>query len=125
MTTLTTKSIKDYLHLYLNEVDVIISTVSDEFKTHFGHAPGHKTQLGPMLFAVILEGHVTVKPILRNLSGMTEEEMKELGINSIDELRGNTGQIIVLAKDIPYLLSKGFDLFNLIPEGLAIDKSKL
>jgi hypothetical protein len=69
------KEIKDFLPYYLNVADVIIDSVTDQFKTHFGHAPGHKTQLGPMLYAIVLEGHIVVKPILRKLNSMTEEEL--------------------------------------------------
>lgn len=36
-----------------------------------------------------------------------------------------TGDFTKVCQLVPYLLSKGFDLFNLIPEGLAIDKTKL
>lgn len=125
------KEIKDYLHLYLNSVDVIIDTVRDDFKAHFGHAPGHKTQLGPMLYAVILEGGVTVKPILRDLSDMTEEE--KLHLYGMGFTHNSKGLQIEHPQKWPtfkplqflYLLSKGFDLFGLIPAGLAINAKDL
>lgn len=85
-----------------------------------------------------------IKPILRPLSHITEEEL--IGLNqiiqpeleikpgdlteAIDQLR-NKGIKIIDFSDIPapvvfettaYLLSCGFDLFNWIEQGLAISK---
>lgn len=130
--------LKDVLHLYLNSVDVIIETVSEQFKPHFGHAPGHKTQLGPMLYAVILEGGCTVKPILRKLDSMTEEEANEIW-RAIDGRWDVTNPKAVFTTSAHEnftsppewfevtrrLLSKSFDLFNLINSQQAIDFATL
>jgi len=91
-----------------------------------------------------------VKPILRPLSDMTEEEAKEV-VNrqfkswSIPIYEGHSSLCIDVKFQIDvgnkfnhtqidydrispdafhYLLKQGFDLFNLIPAGLAVDKTK-
>lgn len=92
------------------------------------------------------------KPILRPLSSMTEEEAKELlriryarngwaepiyerhSSICIDfkfassDGKFNQTQLdwdMLDAASVAYLISKGFDLFNLIPEGKAIDATSL
>lgn len=119
------KDIKDYLHLYL----------------------GCKVEIGATLPGMLLgvegntafvkhftEGRICmalkqVKPILRPLSDMTEEEGVEAEVawkegSNYGETIGQ-GLNCAYAYRLKYLLSKGFDLFNLIPKGLAIDKSSL
>lgn len=110
-------NIKDYLHLYLganydagNGIDVInINTLAylNEFPSAWER----------------------IKPILRQLSDMTEEEHKEhesLQTNYGEVGCGCIGTLIVdNGKSIVYLLSKHFDLFGLIEAGLAIDKTKI
>lgn len=138
------KDIKDYLHYYLGcEVEC-------------PHGKG-------MLISVSNYDHITVtgdgdkyykpkevKPILRPLSDMTEEEGREYaqhyGIKghhpvTITEENGYV-KVSIGYKDhmaslfplsphgqkpesLHYLLSKHFDLFGLIESNLAIDKSKL
>jgi len=89
-----------------------------------------------------------VKPILRPLSSMTEEEARELfptGTDTIAEYKktpigwaitysidaGEEGTYVnthdlqwneLSPRQFSLLLSRGFDLFNLIPEGLAVEK---
>lgn len=64
-----------------------------------------------------------VKPILRPLSRMTEEECNEY--NNLSEtmysLNKIQDQMMTEAKTTKYLLSKHFDLFDLIHFGLAIE----
>lgn len=117
------QDIKDFLHLYLNSVDVIIESVSDEYKSHFGHAPGHKTQLGPMLWMIVFEGHVKIKPILRKLSDMTEEERLKYGWTIEDTDEGI--KVNWPFESFRLLCKDGWDLFGLIPAGLAIDKTSI
>lgn len=64
-----------------------------------------------------------IKLILRPLSDMTEEERHVLSMQGM--LPGEWREDIENALRTKYLLSKGFDLFNLIPEGLAIDRTTL
>jgi hypothetical protein len=95
-----------------------------------------------------------VKPILRKLDSLTDEEIKELiGWEKMCDMyvccsyeRGNFGIVVNYGidtdhgvamqshnisfhafspKEWMYLLSKGFDLFFLIKDGLAIDASTL
>jgi len=66
-------------------------------------------------------GSERFKLLLRPLSDMTEKEKQialHIGLSESDTWIGG-------AKRTDYLLKQGFDLFNLIPEGLAIDKTKL
>lgn len=130
------KKIEDYLHLYLGcEVKV----------------PGAIAQLTAGLLADWDFLHHGIKPILRSLIDMTEEEareyaflyMKRLGRDvpvkvsiendAVKVTVGNENHCAVLwpegsygqkPESLRYLLSKHFDLFNLIPEGLALDKTK-
>lgn len=66
-----------------------------------------------------------VKPLLRPLSDMTEEEY-DLWDNGIDGglVQGTTDMIEQEAKKTLYLLKREFDLFGWIEAGLAIDKTK-
>jgi hypothetical protein len=64
-----------------------------------------------------------IKPILRPLSDMTEEEREQLNDIELGESSWPT-VAIALAPCFKYLLSKHFDLFGLIESGLAIDKTK-
>jgi hypothetical protein len=61
-----------------------------------------------------------IKPILRPLSSLTNEERTERGKAIIQY-----GKEFIDAEYHRWMLSKGFDIFNLIPEGLAIDKTTL
>lgn len=63
--------------------------------------------------------------VLRKLDSMTEEDCRELRIDSPRDLEGNLGNLILTQNDFAYLLSKGYDLFQLIEKGLAIDSSSL
>lgn len=68
-----------------------------------------------------------IKLILRSLSDMTEEElhfinMSKLELNHAISQKTNAS---FYTTEFIYFLSKGFDLFNLIEEGLAIDKTTL
>ena len=72
-----------------------------------------------------------IKPYLRSMSSMTEEECKELGelpatINNISETFPNTPYYIEVAKveQINWLLERHFDFCGLIEKGLAIEVTK-
>lgn len=70
-----------------------------------------------------------IKLLLRPLSSMTEEEMEEFGvlIQHRELCRMDSGWKLFKGtpENFRWLLSKGFDLFNLIQEGHAIDISTL
>lgn len=66
-------------------------------------------------------GIALYKPILRSLSDMSEEESekwRQISLLIPDPIECD-------AERTRYLLSKYFDLFNLIESGLAIDKNSL
>lgn len=143
-----TRNIRDFIHLYLGcecityggKIPVsligIVKMQSGELKAFVGHE--HNT------YYVSLDMPEYCRPILRLLSDMTEEEAKEFlridgitaGFMSVNAfgIRHNhtTWEFNPHGEGMPanpnqfaFLLSKGFDLFNLIPDGLAIDKTKL
>lgn len=62
-----------------------------------------------------------IKPILRPLSSMTEEE--QFKFNNINSLADNKEQCE--ANNTAWLLKQGFDLFNLISTSQVINKSSI
>lgn len=73
----------------------------------------------------------TIKPYLRPMSSMTDEESKKLSelpttINNIGVTFPNPPYYIevVKVKQIRWLLEKHFDFMGLIPKGLAIEVTK-
>jgi hypothetical protein len=118
------KSIKDYLHLYLgckvydtkaepNDCISTMTTVSNE-----GYIIDNFANDLPV---------EDIKPILRPLSDMTDDDFKYCGqwgfgaINLEHKLLHKTFS----PEATVYLLSKHFDLFQLIEAGLAIDATTL
>jgi hypothetical protein len=75
--------------------------------------------------------HDVKQLILRPLSSMTEEEQDHVWQaeepNSILQMENGTKvrKVVLAPERTAYLLSKGFDLFNLIPEGLAVNAETL
>jgi hypothetical protein len=141
------KKIQDFLHLYLGcdaQVAVIVpgqelSWEPDKLNIRWLHGSLNKL--------------VEVKPILRPLSDMTVEEAIELaklsewedhfnevetkrtryddivvtwqGSNEGREEFNATGNVFYCSDQFQWLLSNHFDLFHLIEDGLALDKSTL
>lgn len=128
------KKIEDYLHLYLGcdiqyqwHEDIITTNLSARFISEC---------VGSLACS-------NIKPLLRPLSSMTEEEYAQCAMivfqkDGIKNIKTSAilGEGIIRYGIKPdsvigcfeltkYLLSKHFDLFNLIPDGLAIDKSKI
>jgi len=68
-----------------------------------------------------------LKPILRALEDISEEECNEYNRikNMVHSVNKMQDQIRTDAHATQYLLSKGLDLFGLITQGLAIDKAKI
>lgn len=164
-----TRNIKDFLHLYLGcEVE------NYPYKKYEGIETQPKRMIGLLVgvigeyahiqnkdvfgkdWDIIKEPIADVKPLLRPLSSMTEEEAIELvklsewesygdhpHIRNYKTYKNNFDHLVVSwgeglrEKNIPenkkvfapnefqFLLSKHFDLFNLIESGLAIDKTKI
>lgn len=116
------KNIKDYLHLYLGQqcrcfnhadsegwIETISCSIIIDYEDEDSEIEG-------------------IVPILRPLSDMTEEEMKSVGHMPHVPLHKDDLKYAIIRNSWPpeqtrYLLSRGFDLFNLIESGLAIKKS--
>lgn len=142
------KELKDYLHLYLG--CEIIGTYRDASGSK-GYLTGITNGGCDCEIQFILEDGINVeeepyindiaqvKPILRPLSDMTEDEENEiegeygsygLGEKHLCNALKNHDLRYVKKLDeafglIHYLLSKSFDIFGLIEAGLAIDASTL
>lgn len=117
--------IKDYLHLYI----------------------GQKLQRGGTVTHALLDAceksafdaYADIKPILRKLSDMTEEECDKYGIAYLngeytkdcfeaDATYGTTFKVYgikSLSERVIQMCKDGWDVFGLIPAGLAIDKTSL
>jgi hypothetical protein len=140
------KELQDYLHLYLgcecrceynyNHTD-ILTRIDNKF-----HGDHGACQLNSETWYAVS----MVKPILRPLSDMTDEEAvivwdtihpdggnrKQLTDNDIIRQGKSLVYSACYMTQIPvtfeltrFLLSRHFDLFGLIPAGLAIDKTTL
>lgn len=81
----------------------------------------------------LYESKADVKPILRPLSDMTKKEMEECGnmvYDFSDEPKLNRWRwedfdLLLCSVQFLWLLKNGFDLFDLIPSGQAIDKTTI
>jgi hypothetical protein len=140
------KNIKDYLHLYLG-CKGIVKTVAE-----FGTKLVAWTDSNDLRDGVTLEDayRYDFKPILRPLSGITEQELRDfIKITTPPEYIDKTtdadfkeafeeikeqGIELLNFEDVPpktafevtrWLLSKHFDLFGLIESGLAINSTTL
>lgn len=146
------KKIEDYLHLYFGCLCKIEGYVGDNL-FHFDGLVSLENGIKALVYAdngqEYYEPHL-VKPILRPLNDMTDDEVsvcwdklgwnKGAGNNSVNrrellfnELNDDPSPpqkhydgigFISMLVILPYLLSQGFDLFGLIDAGLAIDKSR-
>jgi hypothetical protein len=122
------RDIKEYIHHYLG-CECIISDLPKRMILE-----GGRTKIGGYLLDC--KDECTIKPILRKLSSMTEEEFKEFknicdaDFSKMTVIESMTkGEVVTRlchsAFAQSYLLSKHFDLFDLISSGLAIDKDEL
>jgi len=142
-----TKDIKDYLHLYLG-CEVLGEYADDEARK--GYLTGVTNGAAECEIQFFLEDgfnvseypewndSAKVKILLTPLSEMTKEDFRatffDKELAAIDDAYSfekqflncpKSGDVAMYARDFLYLLLKGFDLFNLIPEGLAIDKTNV
>ncbi len=126
------KELKDYLHFYLGCEFVYNSNPQKRYILDI-------TELS------IVQNSWNIKPILRSLSDMTEEESKDFQIiaqlekedlscieykpnlfsNELELGTAHLTNVFQWANGVQYLLSKHFDLFNLIESDLAIDAKTL
>lgn len=121
------KDIKDYLHLYFySEIEITEVFISVGYKVGQRFVPS-----GGELALAIRENPVfACKPILRPLSSMTEEEAKEIGWwddwdNRIAYAKDFKEDWMFSSSNMLWLLKNSFDLFNLIPERLAVNAETL
>lgn len=154
------RELKDYLHLYLGcECESAFVGKNQRFVGITKTRPAENAQyIDSAMVQFIINGRFEtrpcsprlIKPILRPLSDMTEEEFRQLvasdGVSEGDYLSGiwyGDKQLTITynsygnksykhyesdalpTKIIPFLLSKHFDLFGLIEAGLAIDSTTL
>lgn len=124
------KEIKDYLHLYLGcECEITQPTVH-KFADGFEYTYSGVVKLSAEILWAFQTVLYRLKPILRPLSDMTEEELQECGNMIYDfsddpELNNHKWQDfeICAVEQFYWLLKKHFDLFGLIESGLAVDKT--
>lgn len=129
------RRISDYLHLYLGCNVVVENNIQGDMQTS-----DKRALAGPYkLIAVEIIGHTRhvrldgyilkpseiVKPLLRPLSDITEEEATESGWMGLFTLKNFAEHKRYRPDSFPFLLSKCFDLLELIEAGLAIDVTKM
>jgi len=121
---------KDVAHLY-KKVDILICEPGVEPVSHY--LEGVDWHLDKAIAERVSYPFEWVKPILSRLEDMTEEDRKTAYSfsNDVEHIIGwctmptFEGFLLQDAKAISYLLSKGYDLFNLIPSGEAIDRKTI
>ena len=123
------KDIKDYLHLYLG-CECKMTKPGYHAVHELGLSADTSFALNGKLLKYFIEPttKAELKPFLRPLSDMTEDEemeAKTLHFNLSEKDAHSTTRIEVMAGMTHWYLSKGFDLFGLIDAGLAINKTKL
>lgn len=111
------KEIKDYIHLYLGCEVMVESDNSDSYKDVIEAIVVEESVNLKKTSDYYFEGYndFEIKLLLRPLSDMTDEEA-DITHGILNDYHTHEAT--------RFLLSKHFDLFNLIPEGLAIDKTK-
>lgn len=139
------KDIKDYLHLYVGcEVSREHSESRSKKFIEHGRLVGvsaSEVEVGETVAVIdagldhFHEWYVSeTKPLLRPLSDMKEEEAAHIDRMARRQKDGQvtpantkfvTGIRTETAEALVYLLSKSFDLFGLIEDGLAIDKTQI
>ena len=129
------KRIEDYLNLYLG-----CNIMVEQLKNN-GNNTANKTVLaGPYKLVAVsisgnnrliqLDGYTpvatdTIKPVLRPLSDMTEEEAIDFGWMRLFTLEHFIDKKLYKPESFAHLLARQFDLLNLIEEGLAMDATKM
>lgn len=113
------KDNKNYLHLYMKCRGTFTRKSYKYVYTHY--CSGEWALSGSLYHEIMVMGH-EFKPHLSRLSDMSEEEAIELDWTFPFQTSPAILINNLVPKEFVYLLSKGFDLFNLIESGLAIDK---
>lgn len=128
------KRIEDYLHLYLG-----CSVMVEQLKNKSNNTTKILLSGPYKLIAVDLSDNNrviklddytpvatdTIKPVLRPLSNMTEDEAIEFGWMRLFTLEHFIEKKMYNPDAFAHLLARHFDLLNLIEEGLAVDATKM
>jgi hypothetical protein len=103
--------IEDYLHFYLGRNTNKGLLVGISMTSYYIDVNGE---------TIAIDKHESIKPILRTMRSLTADEIEQLHLKglSIGQRKGFS----FTPEAIVYLLSLGIDIFNLINEGLAIEK---
>lgn len=121
------KELRDYLHYYLNQNckigdSIFIYCIDEDVLLRYNDLVKSKGQ---------------IKPILRRIEDITDEECIEVYDCEYTDSNPVSARIRLVKhwlnpihvtptpNQFHYLLKQGFDLFNLIDAGLAIDKKTL
>lgn len=119
--TMEKKDIKQFLHLYVGCECETDSGIKGKLITINSEAGIAVIRIGEGLGQTVSKLYSEVTPILRPLSSMTEEEREDVG-----NLVGK-GEHPLWVKSIAtvtkWYLDRGFDIFQLIEQGLAIDST--
>lgn len=126
------KELKNYIHLYLG-CDILVEKSNYHFVHSLSIYVGDvKKMTAELLYNLSVGSGIIIKPILRPLSDLTEYEAYEYACITFPSIKRNQVSLKgcikeinngLKAEEVRYLLSKHFDLFNLIAEGLALDKN--
>ncbi len=132
------KELKDYLHLYLgceaqfkytmreNDFELRIGKIIALYKNGIVDACDLRTNHNGIVYHNYKQD--IIKPILRPLSDMTEDERNQFESSKVFVKATpvhQVGNMQWTPETFKYLLSIGIDLFGLINDGLAIDKTTL
>ncbi len=105
------KQIKDYIHLYLG------------CKAEICHAGACIIDnITPSTITMSRDGITQIKPVLRRMSSLTDTEESEMKLSiqiAMDDYYTTSAQIS------NWFFKNGFDCFQLIQSGLAIDKTTI
>lgn len=110
----------------------LIGIVKDKFFIDYrGHInEGYKDELGDQYDFVFLSNEYPIsglKPLLRNCFSITEQEMKLISFRDFEQLQDwlDANKNHLWHDDLIWFIKNGFDVFDLIPNGEAIDKNSI
>lgn len=129
------RKIEDYLHLYLG-----CSVMIERHESNTYNTSGKSALQGPYKLAGIdisnnsrqvkiesfsLTENDIIRPVLRPLNDMTEDEAIEFGWMRLFTLEHFVEKKMFQSDRLAHMLVRYFDLFDLIQDGLALDATKM
>lgn len=129
------RRIEDYIHLYLG-----CSVMIERIENNLYHTSEKSILHGPYKLVGIdisnnsrqvkvqdflLTERDTIKPVLRPLNDMTEDEAIEFGWMRLFTLEHFVEKKLFQSELLAHMLVRYFDLFDLIQDGLALDATKM